>query len=44
MNSDLPPAVLRLVLDWASMHEAELGENWRRLRMDLPPMRIAPLE
>jgi len=32
------------VVDWATLHQAELEENWRRLHDDEPPMRIAPLE
>lgn len=27
----LPPKALALVVEWASMHQAELMENWRSL-------------
>jgi Domain of unknown function (DUF4160) len=33
----------RLVLAWAELHEAELLENWERLRAHLLPVRIEPL-
>jgi len=35
---------LALVVEWATLHEEELLENWRRLHADEPPLRIAPLE
>jgi hypothetical protein len=35
---------LALVVEWATLHEDELMENWRRLHVDEPPIRIAPLE
>jgi hypothetical protein len=40
----LPPRVLALVVEWASVHEEELFENWTRARRNLPLLRIAPLE
>ena len=33
-----------LVIEWASRNEGALLENWRRLRSDQAPIRIAPLE
>ena len=44
LGGELPPGTLALVVDWATLHQAELEENWRRLHDDEPPMRIAPLE
>jgi len=44
MDGSLPPRVLALVVEWATLHQAELLENWRRLQADEPPVRIAPLE
>ena len=41
---ELPPRVLGLVMEWASLHRAELAENWRRARDQKPLERIAPLE
>jgi len=40
----LPPRVLALVEEWATLHEAELQANWRRLQTESLPARIAPLE
>ena len=44
LDGNLPPRVLRLVLEWASLHEAELLESWRLIRLKDPPLRIDPLE
>lgn len=44
MAGQLPPRALALVVEWARLHEGELLDNWRRLRSDEPPTRIAPLE
>jgi hypothetical protein len=43
-GSDLPPRPLALVVEWASLHEAELLENWRLARLGKPLMSIAALE
>jgi hypothetical protein len=40
----LPPTALRLVLEWASLHEAELLEDWQLAREGQPLKKIAPLE
>jgi hypothetical protein len=44
LRGRLPPRVLALVVEWATLHEAELEANWRRLQTDEPPRKIAPLE
>ena len=44
LNGALPPRALALVVEWASVHERRLLDNWRRLHSDQPPERIAPLE
>jgi len=41
---EFPPRALRLVLDWAELHRAELLENWELARQGQPLIRIAPLE
>ena len=33
-----------LVVEWATLHQGELLENWRRLHTDELPTKIAPLE
>ena len=44
LAGQLPPRALALVVEWATLHQGELLENWRRLHADEPPVRIAPLE
>ena len=39
----LPSRSAGMVLEWASLHQAELLENWRRLHSDEPPTEIPPL-
>jgi hypothetical protein len=39
-----PPRSLALIVEWASLHEAELLANWDRVRREEPPVRIPPLE
>ena len=43
-GSDLPPRSLALVVEWATLHQAELLENWRLARSGKPPASIPPLE
>ncbi len=40
----LPSRVLGLVVEWASMHQAELLENWKHIENGEPIIKIAPLE
>jgi hypothetical protein len=44
LDGGLPPRALALVVEWATLHQAELVDNWRRLHEDQPPFKIAPLE
>lgn len=44
LSGTLPPRALALVVEWATLHQSELLENWRRLHADEPPVRIQPLE
>jgi hypothetical protein len=43
-HGSFPPRALRLVLDWAALHKAELLENWDLARQGKPLNRIPPLE
>jgi hypothetical protein len=43
IEGSLPPRATQLVRTWAQDHRAELEENWRRARLDLPLEPIAPL-
>jgi hypothetical protein len=44
LHGRLPPRVLGLVVEWATIHRVELVENWRRARELARLKRIAPLE
>ena len=44
LDGELPPRVLALVVEWATLHRRELLENWRRLHQHEPAHRIPPLE
>lgn len=44
LDGSLPPRALALLLEWVSLHQDELRENWRRLRAAQKPLSIAPLE
>lgn len=39
----LPPRARGLVIEWASIHQAELREAWNRAQVLEPPGKIAPL-
>jgi len=43
LAGSLPPRALKLVRRWASLHQAELVENWRRARAQEPLCDIEPL-
>jgi hypothetical protein len=40
----LPPRMLGLVVEWASLHREELLENWRLARQEAALNQVAPLE
>lgn len=40
----LSPRALGMVIEWATIHQAELQENWQRARRQEPLRKIAPLE
>jgi hypothetical protein len=44
VRGELPRRALRLVLEWAELHKAELPENWQLARQGEPLKSIAPLE
>jgi hypothetical protein len=44
IHGEFPPRALRLVLEWANLHQQELVENWQLARQGQPLKRIAPLE
>ena len=40
----LPPRVFGLVMEWASLHQAELMRNWDLARQQAGLQKIEPLE
>jgi len=44
MEGRLPPRVLGLVVEWASLHRGELLDNWRAARAQSPVCEISPLD
>ena len=40
----LPPRAIGLVLEWWSLHQEELAENWQLVIEGREPKKIAPLE
>ncbi len=40
----LPPRVMGLVIEWASVHQQELFIDWDRARAQQELLKIAPLE
>ena len=40
----LSPRALGMVIEWATIHQVELQENWQRARRQEPLQKIAPLE
>lgn len=43
LHGQLPTRAQGLVIEWASMHQAELLDAWGRAKRLEPPGRIAPL-
>jgi len=44
LRGKLPPRVLGLVVEWATLHRAELVEVWRQAESMEPLSKIDPLE
>lgn len=40
----LPPRVLGMVVEWATVHREELSRNWELMQRDRSPKRIEPLD
>lgn len=43
VSGRIPPRALRLVREWAMMHQPELMNNWHRARAHVPLVKIEPL-
>jgi hypothetical protein len=44
LKGTFPSRALRLVIEWASLHQKELTEAWESLRNCQPPAKINPLD
>ena len=44
LMGDLPPRVLGMVVEWASLHQDELFELWELGSKNMPLNRMEPLE
>ena len=44
IKGTMPHRALVLVLEWASVHRAELLEDWKLCEENQPPKKIPPLE
>ena len=43
-SGQLPPRVMGLVIEWATIHQEELFADWERARAQQELRKIAPLE
>lgn len=43
IDGELPPRATRLVREWASLHRADLEENWLRCERRVPPEPVEQL-
>lgn len=43
MNGNLPPRIIGLVVEWATIHQKELLKNWERLQQQEQVKKIKPL-
>ena len=44
LDGSLPPRVMGLVIEWASLRRAELMADWERAKANQPLAEIKPLE
>ncbi len=43
IEGKLPPRIHGIVIEWASLHQKEIMENWNKLRHEQPIKKIKPL-
>ena len=43
LEGRLPARIHGIVIEWASLHQKELMDNWNKLRDEQPPKKIKPL-
>lgn len=44
MEGELPPKALALIVEWASIHQEELNQNWLLMLKQEPLVKIEPLK
>ena len=44
IGGKLPPRVLGLVIEWATIHQSELEDNWKRVEEKQSLKKIEPLQ
>jgi hypothetical protein len=44
IEGDLPNRAASMAIEWATLHQAELRDNWQRIRASQPPAPVAPLD
>lgn len=44
LAGELSPRVRGMVIEWATIHQSELLENWELARQNMPLEKILPLE
>lgn len=44
LRGSLSPRVFGMVMEWATLHQSELMDNWELARQQAPLQKIAPLE
>ena len=43
LEGKLPPRIHGIIIEWASLHQKELMENWNKLQEEKPIKKIKPL-
>ena len=44
LEGTFPPRALGMVIEWASLHQKELLDNWNKARQQKAPNKIEPLK
>ncbi len=44
LEGSFPPRALGLIIEWASLHKADLLKDWELAAKNLPPQKIEPLK
>ncbi len=44
LEGDLPKTAIKLIKKWVSVHQIELMENWKLIKLSQNPINLTPLE